>query len=155
MKLAYVDLLYNKYPIMQHGMVTTDYGFSTARRGWPVAPDGEDPLQQSSSSVVTTCSLGSRSSADRITTDCCRLGNQVSHATWRGECSNRRTELPTYSRWCSFSIGLPLYDAPLFSVYSWFNSPCKQSWTLMQAYVLFVVHCNALWYTTAVVVLFI
>ena len=81
MKLAYVDLLYNKYPIMQHGMVTTDYGFSTARRGWPVAPDGEDPLQQSSSSVVTTCSLGSRSSADRITTDCCRLGDQVSHAT--------------------------------------------------------------------------
>ena len=140
MKLAYVDLLYNKYPIMQHGMVTTDYGFSTARRGWPVAPDGEDPLQQSSSSVVTTCSLGSRSSADRITTDCCRLGNQVSHATWRSECSNRRTELPTYSRWCSFSIGLPLYDAPLCSVYSWFNSPCKQSWTLMQAYVLFVVH---------------
>ena len=50
MKLAYVDLLYNEYPIMQHGMVTTDYGFSTARRGWPVAPDGEDPLQQSSSS---------------------------------------------------------------------------------------------------------
>jgi len=36
---------------MQHGMVTTDYGFSTARRGWPVAPDGEDPLQQSSSTV--------------------------------------------------------------------------------------------------------
>jgi len=51
MKLAYVDLLYNEYPIMQHGMVTTDYGFSTARRGWPVAPDGEDPLQQSSSTV--------------------------------------------------------------------------------------------------------
>ena len=102
------------------------------RRGSPPA------VQQHS--VVTTCSLGSRSSADRITTDCCRLGNQVSHATWRGECSNRRTELPTYSRWCSFSIGLPLYDAPLFSVYSWFNSPCKQSWTLMQVYVLFVVH---------------
>jgi len=29
--------------------------------------------------------LGSRSSADRITTDCCRLGNQVSHATWRAD----------------------------------------------------------------------
>ena len=107
------------------------------RRGSPPA------VQQHS--VVTTCSLGSRSSADRITTDCCRLGNQVSHATWRGECSNRRTELPTYSRWCSFSIGLPLYDAPLCSVYSWFNSPCKQSWTLMQVYVLFMIHCNALW----------
>ena len=146
MKLAYVDLLYNEYPIMQHGMVTTDYGFSTARRGWPVAPDGEDPLQQSSSTVWWRRAVwGPDLLLIASPTDCCRLGNQVSHATWRGECSNRRTELPTYSRWCSFSIGLPLYDAPLFSVYSWFNSPCKQSWTLMQVYVLFMIHCNALW----------
>ena len=47
------------------------------RRGSPPA------VQQHS--VVTTCSLGSRSSADRITTDCCRLSNQVSHATWRAD----------------------------------------------------------------------
>jgi len=44
---------------------------------------GSPPAVQQHS-VVTTCSLGSRSSADRITIDCCRLGNQVSHATWRG-----------------------------------------------------------------------
>jgi len=48
-----------------------------ASPGYP----GELKRVLSSSSVVTTCGLGPQSSADRITTDCRRLGNQVSHAT--------------------------------------------------------------------------
>jgi len=159
MKLAYVDLLYNEYPIMQHGMVTTDYGFSTARRGWPVAPDGEDPLQQSSSTVwwrravwgpdllLIASPLIAAVSAIRSATP-----PDVASAATEGP-SCLRTQGDALSPLVSLFMMLPSARSRRSILDSIRLVSNHEPWCKRTCYLWFM--SNALWYRTTVVVLFI